>query len=171
MAKKLLTVRVNELATAVGTDIKLINNRTGQLSDLTTDFGTNSANTSLVAAINYALNTAKQAQAASGATINDTSISDTTTYSSSKINTDINTKVAAKFAEILGVGTPEKFDTLKEVADYLVSNESAVTAITNKVPFDEIKTLTDEQKQNVHSTLGIGSMDEDFVVAYNAAKS
>lgn len=118
-----LSTNVQNLATRVGTEIKsvrvLVNGNVADLTGLTT-----TAKTDLVAAINEVNARSKQAVTAAGATINDTTPSSSTTYSSQKVDS----QVQAAIAGLVG-GAPAALDTLKELSDAL-STKSDASVIT-----------------------------------------
>lgn len=172
-----LQQRISLLAQAMGTDVKSINSLIGLLSQLTT-----TSKLSVVSAINSlkteqgelsqlqttnksslvtAINELVGIVSSSG--INDNDVSTTTSYSSSKVESQI----AAMKASILG-GTPEAaWDTLKEISDYIAADQTATSSITialgNRLKFDALQTLTVEQQLQGCTNLGIGDPNTDFV--------
>ena len=160
-----LEARVVALAQAIGTDVKTLTTAVGSLSGLTT-----TAKSSLVAAIN------EIAQAAASATgIDDGVTSGASTWSSSKINTEI----TGAISDLVG-GAGTALDTLKELADALGNDPSFATTIAtqiaNRVRFDEAQVLTAPQKAQACGNIGAaslvatGDLDRDFAAAYTAAK-
>lgn len=154
------------LAQAIGADIGDINARIGTMSSLTT---TEKAN--LVGALNEvrALLLSVQGTANGKASINDAAASSGTTYSSSKIEAYVTATIAA-----LVDGAPATFDTLKEIADYIASDQSAMgtltTAINNRVRFDAAQTLDAPQQLQACANIGVGDPATDFVDAYETAR-
>lgn len=155
------------LAQAVGVDVGDINARIGTMSSLTT---TEKAN--LVGALNEVrtLLLSVQGTANGKASINDAAASSSTTYSSSKIEAYVSSAIAA-----LVDGAPATFDTLKEIADYISSDQTAMgaltTSINNRVRFDAAQTLTAPQQAQACSNIGVGDPATDFVASYTAAKA
>lgn len=76
--------------------------------------------------------------------------------------------------EILG-GAGGAYDTLKELQDLLIAEGDAVAALTvavnNRVRFDDVQTLTQAQKVQACTNIGIGDPETDLVAAYTAAKA
>lgn len=146
---------------AIGLDIKALLTNQGNLASLTT---TQKGN--LVAALNELKASIGQA----GAQIDDVTPSASTTYSSTKINSAINAAIAAVVD-----GAPTTFDTLKEIADYIASDETAMgtitTALSNRVKFNEPQTLTELQQIQACENIGIGDPTTDFEATYTTAKS
>lgn len=163
-----LQERLALLISAIGTDVKNILATRGNMATLTT-----SEKTNLVGAINEL----KSAIQGAGANINDNSASTAAVYSSQK-TTDL---IAALKSELLGGAPAAAFDTLKEIADYLASDETAmsglVTAVGNKVDYSQAQSLTTAQKTQARANIGaygadeIGDPDTDLLTAYNTAKT
>lgn len=149
-----LVVRLSDLSTRIATEVKalrtLINGNTAGLSALTT---TNK--TSLVAA----LNELKTLIPVASASIDDASTAGGTTWSSTKINSQINAAIAA-----LVNGAPGASDTLKELADQLAA---LVQADTGLLSFAGAQTLTAAQKTQGCTNLGVGEPETDFVAVFN----
>lgn len=163
-----LQERLALLISAIGTDVKNILATRGNMATLTT-----SEKTNLVGAINEL----KSAIQGAGANINDNSASTAAVYSSQK-TTDL---IAALKSELLGGAPAAAFDTLKEIADYLASDETAmsglVTAVGHKVDYSQAQSLTTEQKTQARTNIAaygvdeIGDPDTDLLTAYNTAKA
>lgn len=76
-------------------------------------------------------------------------------------------------------GAPVAYDTLKEIADYLAANDTAVggitTALANRVRVDAAQSFTELQKVqartniDVHSKAEIGNPETDLVGVFEAA--
>lgn len=154
-----LSQNIIALAQAAGADIKNLRNRTGALENLNT-----TAKTNLVAAINeikQALNSFSQ--------IDDVNEASGTTWSSNKIASEISGAINA-----LLDGAPEAYDTLKEIADYISSDSGAtsalVTAVANRVRFDDAQQLTENQQKQACANIGVGDPTEDFVDAYESER-
>ncbi|MFT0547506.1 hypothetical protein ACMHYO_14385 [Allopusillimonas ginsengisoli] len=176
-------------AQAVGVDISDLITSRGTLASLTTTDKTNLVN---------ALNEVKASLSSAGATINDTTASASTVYSSNKTqavanaaaaaiisdgttgtgttwsSTKLTAQISAAIAAIVD-GAPEAFDTLKELADYAVSDGSAMTALTtavnNRVRYDAAQSLSAPQQLQACNNIGIGDPATDFVAAYTIAKA
>lgn len=162
-----LSANVVALAQAIGVDIGAINARIGTLSTLTTTEKSN-----LVGALNEVRSKllAVESTANGAARINDAAKGAATTYSSNKIESF----VSAKIAELVD-GAPATFDTLKEIADYISSDQTAMgaltTAINNRVRFDAAQTLTGPQQAQACANIGVGNPETDFVASYTTAKA
>ncbi len=159
-----LQVRITDLATRVATEIKsvktLINGNAADLSALTT-----TQKTSLVAAVNE-LKTALDALG-TPLTISDSTSSTTQVWSSSKVSSEI---TAAKNA--LTNGATAALDTLYELAAALGNDANFASTITTalgyRLRFDDVQTLTAQQKTQACTNLGIGEPDTDFVTTFNS---
>ena len=149
-----LVVRLTDLSTRIATEVKalrtLINGNAAGLSALTTTNKTN-----LVAA----LNELKTLIPAASVSIDDASTAAGTTWSSTKINSQINAAIAA-----LVNGAPGSSDTLKELADQLAA---LVQADTGLLSFAGAQTLTAGQKTQGCTNLGVGEPETDFVTVFN----
>ena len=145
-----LQVRITDLATRIATEIKsvktLVNGNAADLSALTT-----TQKASLVAAINE-LKTALDALG-TPITISDSTSSTTQVWSSSKVASEI---TAAKNA--LTNGAAAALDTLSEIA----------AALGYRLRFDDVQTLTAQQKTQACTNLGVGEPDTDFVTTFNS---
>jgi hypothetical protein len=162
-----LASSVSTLAQAIGADIKTLTSGQGTLSALST-----TAKGSLVAALNE-LKTAIDAivltslisDAATGTT-SDTAV----TWSAYKIKSQVDGAIAA-----LINSAPAALDTLKELADALGSQDSAITnlltAVGNRVRIDADQTLTTDQLAQVWENIGLGDPTLDLAGAYNTAKA
>ena len=158
-----LIVRISDLATRMATECKslrtLVNANGSDLSALTT-----TQKASLVAAINE-LKTAVD-NAGSSITISDSSSSTTQVWSSSKVASEI---TAAKNA--LTNGAAAALDTLSELASALGNDanfsSTITTALSYRLRFDAVQTLTTGQKTQACANLGIGEPDTDFVTTFN----
>ena len=154
------------LTNLVGADIKAMNVAQGSLSSLTT-----TVKTSLVAAINEV----KASLASSGAQINDSNTSATTTVlSASKVTSEIaEAKLALKNELTNGAGAA--LDQLNELANAINNDPTFATTIAsqiaNRVRFDAAQVLTTPQKLQVCENIGIGDPEVDLVAIYTAAKA
>ena len=142
-----LEQRLNNLASAIGADIKALRDADGSLSSLPT-----TAKNSLVSAI-------AEVYAMANGGANQTAI-----------DTAIN-----NLRNELRAGAGSALDTFAEVAAQLQADESAAaalsTAINNRVRFDAVQTLTVAQQSQACTNIGIGNPDTDFVGVYNTAKA
>ncbi|WP_303828861.1 hypothetical protein [Asticcacaulis taihuensis] len=160
--------RIKDALTRIATEFKNVrtdyNGKAGDLTSLTTTSKTN-----LVVALNELKTRIDDAVAASGATIDDAATTATDkTWSIDKIKSQIGVGLAQ-----LVNGAPEALDTIAELAAELQNNESAVTAINaalgNRLRVDiNTQGLTDVQKLNGCTNLGIGDPDTDFVSVFEA---
>lgn len=89
--------------------------------------------------------------------INDTTASATSLYSSSKVDSQITAAKQAVKNDLLG-GAGAAYDTLKELADLINNNASAIQAIealaAGHVKFDGAQELTAEQKAQARANIG-----------------
>ena len=142
-----LEQRLNNLASAIGADIKALRDADGSLSSLPT-----TAKNNLVSAI-------AEVYAMANGGANQTAI-----------DTAIN-----NLRNELRAGAGSALDTFAEVAAQLQADESAAaalsTAINNRVRFDAVQTLTVAQQLQACTNIGIGNPDVDLVSAYNTAKA
>jgi type VI protein secretion system component VasK len=161
----LLETRLKAAFTAVATDIKGLTTNQGSLATLTT-----TAKGSLVAALNELKGAVDAASAALGAQIDDATTVANKTWSSNKINTSIASAINA-----LLNNAPAAFDTLKELADQLAADQSALTAITtalsHRVRVDAAQTLSTAEQKQAAANIGLGDIDADLAAHYTAAKA
>ena len=141
-----LEQRLSSVIQAIGADIKALKTAKGDLSSLNTTQKSN-----LVGALNEIF----------------------TLASSKATQSDITTAIDSLKTEIMGVGVPEALNTLKEIATYIESDEtlgvSLSTAVTKRVRFDDVQTLTTPEKLQACANIGIGNPDTDLVAVFNAA--
>lgn len=160
-----LTTQISNLAVRIATECKSIRSVTGDKASLTT-----TDKTSLVAAINEL----KSAMASAAGILDTAGAGDTThTWSADKIVTQL----AAVKSEILN-GAPAAYDTLLEIANQLTSDGGAIsgllTAVGNRVAFDQAQTLTAPQKAQAISNIGaisaadVGDVTTNFVTTFEA---
>lgn len=149
--------QIQALATQLGTDIKQIITNQGNLSALTT-----TQKASLVLAINELKASIDSID--TGSVINDSAPSDSTTYSSNKIVSEITAKCQEVKDALLG-GAGEAFDTLKELADLIEQNqdliESLQTLAGSHVRYDAAQELSPQQKTQARSNIGAAD-DTDY---------
>ncbi len=131
--------------------INAVAGRVGTLSGLTTTDKTN-----LVAA----LNEVKASVAAAGVQINDAAASNTTTYSSTKINAQINNAITALIS-----GAPGAQDTLAELAAQITSLAAADNGLLS---VSGIQVLSPLQQATGGENLGFGDPAFNFVPAIEA---
>lgn len=158
-----LASQITLLATRIADEFKTVYSKMGDLTTLTT-----TAKTNLVSAINEV----KASIGSAGPVIDDSTASTTTVYSSNKTESEISAAITA-----LINGAPSTLDTLKEIADALAADESAIggltTAIGNRVRFDAAQTLTGPQQVQAIANIGailasdVGSVTTDFVGQFN----
>ena len=140
-----LVTKITAFINSVGTDIKNLTAKIGNLANLqTTD------KSSLVSAINEIKDSA-------GTNIDDVNASTTTTFSGTAIQEKITAAKTEVKNEILGGASPA-YDTLQEIQGFIENDSSAtsalVTAVADRVKYSEI-----------------GELETDFVTIYNTAKS
>jgi hypothetical protein len=159
-----LQTNLQSLISAVATDIKSLTTKQGNLANLTTTEKTN-----LVGALNE-LKTAISSVDLTALLADTTASATNKTWSIDKIKSEISASINA-----LVNGAPAALDTLKELADLLSSNDSAinslVTSVSNRVRFDAAQTLTTEQQAQACTNIGIGNPETDLAAAYAAAKA
>lgn len=101
--------------------------------------------------------TALQGEVAKKVEIDDAQASGTKTYSSQNVEAKITAAKQAVKDDLLG-GAGEAYDTLKELADALVTNKDAITALQQiaqgHVQFDKAQSLNDEQKKQARANIG-----------------
>lgn len=185
-----LTDQISALATRVGTECKTLHGeidavetKVGDISTLTT-----TAKTSTVAAINELVtglgttntnvtNLTARVETVEGSVdsllgniIDDKTASTTKTYSSSKIESVVTAAKQAVKDDLLG-GAGEAYDTLKELADLIDSNKTAIDALkviaggAVRYDQDQSATLTDEQKGQARTNIGAAASAEMGAVA------
>lgn len=168
-----LEARLISLAQAVGTDIGLLLGQDGNLTLLDT-----TAKNNLVASINEVLGVAQAA--GGGVSIND-AVGDgatTVTWSANKIFDEL---VALRDGLVNGAGAA--LDTLSELATALGNDANysttIATALTNRVRFDAVQTLSAPQliqaRSNIGAALatgtgGVGDAERNLVADYTTAR-
>ena len=163
-----LVQRIKDALVRLSTELKahktFINGNAADLSALST-----TAKTNLVVALNELKTRIDDAVAASGATIDDGATTSTEkTWSIDKITAQIGIAVTG-----LVNGAPGVLDTIGELAAALQDDDSAITAIntalSNRLRIDiNTQGLTDAQKLNGCTNLGIGDPDTDLVAVFEA---
>lgn len=143
---KSLESRVSEFAARTGQEIKKVR------GEIATSNTAAEALTQRVAAI-----TNLQSEVAQKVEIDDAQASATKTYSSQKVDSQITATKQSVKNDLLG-GAGEAYDTLKELADALVTNKDAITALQQiaqgHVQFDKAQSLNDEQKKQARANIG-----------------
>lgn len=95
--------------------------------------------------------------------INDSLASSTTTYSSSKIESVVTEAKQAVKNDLLG-GAGAAYDTLKELADLIQTNASAIGSLkaiaAGHVRFDQAQSLGDPQKQQARTNIGAAAASD-----------
>ena len=152
-----LNQQIQNLATQIGSDVKTIIANQGNLSALTTGQKAN-----LVAAINELR--ADLNSIDTGSVINDETPSDSTTYSSNKIISEITAKCQEVKSALLG-GAGDAYDTLKELADLITENKELIDSLQElagaHVRYDAAQELSPGQKTQARSNIGAAD-DADY---------
>ena len=152
-----LNQQIQNLATQIGSDVKTIIANQGNLSALTTGQKAN-----LVAAINELR--ADLNSIDTGSVINDETPSDSTTYSSNKIISEITAKCQEVKSALLG-GAGDAYDTLKELADLISENKELIDSLQElagaHVRYDAAQELSSGQKTQARSNIGAAD-DADY---------
>lgn len=147
---KSLESRVSEFAARTGQEIKKVR------GEIATSNTAAEALTQRVAANEDAI-TNLQSEVAKKVEIDDAQASATKTYSSQKVDSQITAAKQSVKNDLLG-GAGEAYDTLKELADALVTNKDAITALQQiaqgHVQFDKAQSLNDEQKKQARANIG-----------------
>lgn len=163
-----LQTRIESLVLRLGAEFKSIYGQVGTLTDLSTTDKTN-----LVSAINEMRT---QITAVAGVTlIDDANAAATlTTFSASKITGLLDTLKA----DLLG-GADAAFDTLKELQDAILNDQTGVAAllaaVDARVRFDAAQSLTALEQSQARQNIGavavdaIGDPDADFVAIFETA--
>lgn len=147
---KSLESRVSEFAARTSQEIKKVR------GEIATSNTAAEALTQRVAANEGAI-TNLQSEVAKKVEIDDAQASATKTYSSQKVDSQITAAKQSVKNDLLG-GAGEAYDTLKELADALVTNKDAITALQQiaqgHVQFDKAQSLNDEQKKQARANIG-----------------
>lgn len=147
---KSLESRVSEFAARTGQEIKKVR------GEIATSNTAAEALTQRVAANEGAI-TALQGEVAKKVEIDDAQASGTKAYSSQKVEAKITAAKQSVKDDLLG-GAGEAYDTLKELADALVTNKDAISALQQiaqgHVQFDKAQSLNDEQKKQARANIG-----------------
>lgn len=152
-----LNQQIQALATQVGSDVKTLIAKQGDLSALTT-----SQKASLVLAINE-LNSAIS-QIDTSKVIEDGQTAADKTWSSNKILSEITTKCNEVKTALLG-GAGDAYDTLKELADLITDNKELIDSLQElagaHVRYDAAQELSPGQKTQARSNIGAAD-DADY---------
>lgn len=147
---KSLESRVSEFAARTGQEIKKVR------GEIATSNTAAEALTQRVAANEGAITNLKS-EVAKKVEIDDAQASATKTYSSQKVDSQITAAKQSVKNDLLG-GAGEAYDTLKELADALVTNKDAITALQQiakgHVQFDKAQALNDDQKKQARANIG-----------------
>ena len=147
---KSLESRVSEFAARTGQEIKKVR------GEIATSNTAAEALTQRVAANEGAIANL-QSEVAKKVEIDDAQASATKTYSSQKVDSQITAAKQSVKNDLLG-GAGEAYDTLKELADALVTNKDAITALQQiaqgHVQFDKAQALNDDQKKQARANIG-----------------
>lgn len=147
---KSLESRVSEFAARTGQEIKKVR------GEIATSNTAAEALTQRVAANEGAI-TNLQSEVAKKVEIDDAQASATKTYSSQKVDSQITAAKQSVKNDLLG-GAGEAYNTLKELADALVTNKDAITALQQiaqgHVQFDKAQALNDDQKKQARANIG-----------------
>ncbi len=168
-----LVANINNYATRVGTEFKSIRTLVGGTGTSNVSGLTTTA-TNLVAAINEVKTTADAAGTSSGggATINDSVTATNSVWSSSKINAQIDADVMTAITNLVD-GAPGAMNTLYELNQAIEENDGEIAGLTsalnNRVRYDAAQVLTDAQKLQASTNIGIGSPATNFVTTFEAA--
>jgi len=142
----MLQQNLQVLASALGLDIHYLRENGGDLSQLS-----DGDKTSLVAALN---SLKEYANSYLDGVIHDASQSSDHAYSSNKIEATIQSAI-----DLIKVGAPEAYDTLKEIADYIAQDQTQMSGILTSmeklVRYDQTMSLTEPEKANLHNTLAL----------------
>ncbi|APF85492.1 hypothetical protein HI806_01150 [Ralstonia solanacearum] len=163
-----LQTRIESLVLRLASEFKTIHDQVGTLSRLST-----TDKTSLVSAINELR--AQFDKIASAALIDDANAAGTaTTFSASKITGLLD----ALKADLLG-GADAAFDTLKELQEAILKDQSGIAAllaaVDRRVRFDAAQALTADEQAQARQNIGavaasaIGDPETDFVPVFEAA--
>ena len=161
--------RLLDLANGVAQDIKALRTAQGDLASLST-----TAKANLVAAINEVFTLAQSG--AGGAGIDDSAGAGATgvTWSADKIVTELALAVSALREQLMGGEVDAALDTFAELQARLADDQTLAasfsTALTKRVRFDAEQVLTEAEKLQACTNIGIGNPEADLLAAYNAAK-
>ena len=154
-----LSTSLNSLTTRVGTAETNISTNTG---DITSAKSAISSLQSSVSSMQSDISNLQTAVALA-TEIDDAKTGTDTTWSSSKITSSITSAKQEVKDDILG-GAGTAYDTLKELADLITTNKSAIEALQSlsagHVKFDAAQTLTSTQQAQARSNIGAASASD-----------
>ena len=157
-----LNQQIQALATQVGSDVKTLIAKQGDLSTLTT-----SQKASLVLAINELKSAISQIDISK--VIEDGQTAADKTWSSNKILSEITTKCNEVKNALLG-GAGDAYDTLKELADLITDNKELIDSLQElagaHIRYDAAQKLSPGQKLQARSNIGAADYAE-----YKATKT
>lgn len=148
--EKTLAQQISLLATRIGNECKVLHGETAKnAADIVTINGSltdlSKGLEDLEGVVNAQTN------------IDDANVATTTTYSSSKIASEITAAKQAVKEELLG-GAGEAYDTLLELSELIAGNKSSIEALeavaAGHVKYTEAQELTDEQKGTARTNIG-----------------
>ncbi len=150
------TEDMTQFAQQTGEDIQFINNKIGDVKELTTTAKT----------VVPAINELKQSVANVNANLGGASLDE------KLANVKAETKQEVK-SELLD-GSPEALDTLKELGEALGNDPNFATTLSkklnNKVDFATVQTLTQEQKKQARENIGIVAPQTTLLESYTTAR-
>jgi hypothetical protein len=150
---------LDALGVAVASRYNTLKGKVGDTTALTT-----TVKTSVVAAINEV----KASMPSGGAVISDGTTATGTVWSSQKVSDAISAAVSG----ILGSASAA-YDTLQEIQAQLQSDDTDIsgilTALGNRLRFDQAQTLTGPQQTQALANLGITISTLDVAAAFTAA--
>lgn len=164
--KTSIVAALNEVKAQANTAASSVNDLASRLSTVETQQSTNTGDIGTIRTSVTALQTtvsglqsrieALESSVGSATEIDDENVSLDTTYSSSKIVDVVNTAKQAVKDELLG-GAGEAVDTLKELADLIATNKTAIEALETiaggTIRYDQEQTLTDLQKEQARANI------------------
>lgn len=152
-------------ALAVRTQCQTLLSNQGTMANLTT-----TEKGSLVGAIDELVTSVAdiKAKIEAKSEIDDTKSTKTNAWSAVKIANEISTASTNLKNELLG-GAGEAYDTLKELADLISTNKTAIEALealaAGHVKFDGAQTLTDAQKTQARSNIGAAAASHTHAIS------
>ena len=151
--EKTLAQQISLLATRIGNECKVLHGETAQnAADIVTINGAIDALEKGLEDLEGVVNAQTN--------IDDANVAATTTYSSSKIVSEITAAKQAVKDELLG-GAGEAYDTLLELSELIAGNKSSIEALeavaAGHVKYTEAQSLTDDQKGIARTNIGAAS--------------
>lgn len=141
-----------------------------------TDFnGTATAN--LIAMLNEVLTIANNAASSGGAQIDDDSTNNVNTWSGSKIDSELTTRLQASIDALVD-GAPEVKNTLSELIAFIDANEGSIVTMlaeqAKRVAVNKVQNFTAGEKAQGNANLGsvskveFGSLTTNYAATVNA---